>query len=79
MSRAIFIVLIFLSVLFTSPWLAAPFAAIYALRWFAPELLIIGAVVDIYFGVADAWPFYTIGAFVIVLAAELGKRHVMLK
>lgn len=79
MSRVILISLIFLSAIFTTPWLTLPFAAMYSLRWYAPELLMIGCVIDIYFGVSGTWPIYTVTAFVLVMAAELGKKHVMLK
>lgn len=61
--------------LFVTPLIAGPVAIYYALRWFAPELILLGSLFDVYFGAIDTWPTYTLGGFLIVLASEIGKRY----
>lgn len=65
----------FLASLFLAPWLLAPVAAVYALRFFAPELIVFGALIDSYFGHDGTLPIYVIGASLIVVVAEIVKPH----
>ena len=68
-----------LATIFVTPILAAPLAGYYAYRYFAIELVVLAFLLDTYFGQASLWPFYTLAAFLIVLAAESAKRFLMLK
>lgn len=77
--RLISIVGIFLVTIFTTPLLSLPLSVWYSFHFFAPELIVLGAVLDSYFNIAGAWPYYTIGTALIVLGAELSKRHFMFK
>lgn len=70
---------LFILAIFVTPLLSVPAALWYAARWYAPELIVFGLFIDIYFGAAAAWPFYTAAAGAIVLAAELSKRYLMIK
>lgn len=65
----------FLTSLFLAPWLVLPLAVLYALVFFAPELVVFGALIDAYFWHGDAIPVYVIGASLIVVVAELIKPH----
>jgi len=61
--------------IFLPSFILVPLAAIYALRWWAVELLFMGAAIDAYFGVVDSFPYYTSAAAFIVLTAEYAKKH----
>ncbi len=77
--RLIFFVGLFVMSIFITPFIYAPFVFFYAMRWFAPEIILAGFLLDAYFGAASPWPLYVIGAFMIVLMAELAKRYLMFK
>lgn len=77
--RLLSLIGLFLITTFTTPLLSLPLAIWYAVRYFAPELILVGAMLDSYFNVAATWPHYTVGAGVIVLVSELVKRHLIFK
>lgn len=60
--------------LFISPWFVLPLAALYSFFFFAPELIVFGALIDAYFRY-DTLPEYVIGASLIVIIAELTKPY----
>lgn len=62
------IVLLFLLVS-VSPLFVAPFVLLYAWYWFAPELIIFGALIDAYFGV-DTVASYTLTLTLLILIIE---------
>ncbi len=64
---------------FITPLLAVPAALLYAWRWYAPELLLLGLAIDAYFGPMSEWPYYAIGSFLIVAGTEIAKRYLMIK
>ena len=78
-ARIAFFIGIFLTSIFATPLLLIPAAILYSTQYFAPELLIVGLLIDTYFGAASGWPWYTIGAFLIVLGSEIAKRYLFLK
>lgn len=73
-----FISLIVLCV-FVTPLIFVPLACIYAMRYFAIELLPLAFLIDIYFGAANSLPLYTISAFLLIISFEIGKQFLMLK
>lgn len=77
MNRTLLAILMFLSALFLPVWLVVVLAGLYAWRFFALELIFIAALVDAYFGLAVSWPYYTIGAFTIIVMAEYAKRTLL--
>lgn len=77
--RPIFFIGLLIISVFVTPLLAGPAAILYATRWFAPELIILGFFIDTYFGAASDWPIYTITAFFIVITIQTAKNHLMLK
>ena len=66
--------ILFLSTLL-SPLMLLPLVMLHALAWFGWELLIIGALIDSYFGVVHTVPWYTLTAVVLVVLAEWLKPH----
>ena len=78
-TRIAFFIGIFLIGIFTTPLLLIPLAIIYAYNYFAIELLVMGFLIDTYFGAASTLPLYTIGAFLIILGSETAKRYLFLK
>ncbi len=78
-ARLLFLIGLLLMSVFITPFIYLPFVFTYAMRWFAPEIIVAGSLLDAYFGGASAWPIYTIGAFLVVAAAELGKRYLMFR
>lgn len=78
MIRVISFLALFLITLFTSPYLAGLLAFWYSLRYFAPELLILAAVVDASFGAVADMPYYTLGAFSILMVTMFIKRYIMI-
>ena len=74
-NRIFFGALMFLSSLFLTPWLVLPLATMYALVYFAPELIVFGALIEAYFGFGNTIPIYVIGTSLIVVLAEFIKPH----
>lgn len=62
-----------------TPIISLPMALLYAMRWYAPELILIGYVFDVYFGGVADMPYYTIGLALLVFIAEIAKRFLMVK
>lgn len=73
-----FVSIIILSV-FITPLISLPIAFWYALRWYAPETIILGLIIDSFFGAASGFPFYTMAAFLMIISAEFAKASLMLK
>ena len=73
-----FISLIILSV-FVTPLVFVPLAFLYAVRYFALEILPLAFLIDIYFGAANPLPLYTISAFLLIISLEVSKHYLMLK
>lgn len=73
-----FIGLTLLSV-FVTPIIFVPLAVLYAIRYFALEILPLAFLIDVYFGAANTVPLYTICAFLLIVSLELGKHYLMLK
>ncbi|OGG41962.1 hypothetical protein A2837_02010 [Candidatus Kaiserbacteria bacterium RIFCSPHIGHO2_01_FULL_46_22] len=63
---------------FTTPLLALPIAFWYSLRYFAPELIVIAALLDAYFGAVAALPYYTLTAFLMIIVTMFIKRYIMI-
>jgi len=78
-ARASLFISTLLVTVFVTRILALPLAAYYAYRYFAVELVVLAFLIDVYFGQASNWPFYTLSAFLIVFAAESAKRYLMLQ
>lgn len=58
------------------PWWALSFLALtYALWCTAYELILVGFLVDSFYGGAGSVPYYTLLAAALVLAAEVAKPH----
>lgn len=79
MNRLLIFAAIFLSSFFASLWLAAALSLWYGIRYFAPELIVLGALIDAYFVSSGHWPYYTIAATFLVLTTTLAKRNFMIK
>lgn len=77
--RSFFFIGVLLLSLFITPLIAVPVALAYARLWFAPELIAIGFLIDTYFNASGAWPWYTIGAFLLVMAIEIAKKYLFLR
>lgn len=73
MIRFVCALLTFLSAIFLAPVFLLPLAALYAFAFFAPELVVFGALIDLYFGYAGAIPLYVTGASILVVLAEFLK------
>ncbi len=73
-----FLAVIILSV-FITPLISLPIVFWYALRWYAPEIIILGFVIDSFFGGMSGLPYYTIAAFLMVIVAEFAKASLMLR
>ena len=56
--------------LLAGPWLLLPVAILHALAWFGIELIILGALFDVYFGAGHVVPYYTLAAAAVVGVAE---------
>lgn len=78
MIRIISLLFLFLIAVFTSPVLAAFLAFWYSLRYFAPELIVLAVFIDASFGTVATLPYYTIGAFILVLMTMFAKRYIMI-
>lgn len=78
-TRALSFVAVLLTSIFITPIIALPLACFYAMRWFAPELVVVGFVIDSYFGAASQWPVFTITTFLIVMIAEAAKKYLFIK
>lgn len=77
--RALELVLIIILGIFVTPILSVPVAFHYAMRNFAPELLLLGYIFDTYFGSMSHFPYYLVGAATLVFVAEIAKRFLMIK
>ncbi len=77
--RLIYFVLLLLMATFVSPLISIPLAFIYAMRWYAPELILMGYMFDVYFGSIFDLPYYTIGLALLVVISEIAKRFLLLK
>ena len=78
MTRISLALLMTLTAVFLPIWLVIPLAVAYAVRFWAIELVVFGALIDAYFGAVTAWPYYTLAAIAIVVTAELAKQHLTL-
>ncbi|OGG86034.1 hypothetical protein A2392_01025 [Candidatus Kaiserbacteria bacterium RIFOXYB1_FULL_46_14] len=78
MIRFIFLISLVVIVIFTSPFLALPLAVWYSLRYFAPELIFIAALLDAYFGAVSTIPYYTLSAFLVIIVTMFIKRYIMI-
>ena len=67
--------IIFVVSIFVPPLVILPLAILHALSWFALELIVFAALIDIYFGVVSDLPYYTLSAIVIVLVVEYLKPY----
>lgn len=77
--RIISFIAVLIGSVFLTPLLSLPLACLYAFYYFAPELILLGFFIDIYFGQASQWPIYIIGTTTIVLAAEASKQYLLFK
>lgn len=77
--RFIYFGLLLITGVFVTPLISLPMALLYALRWYAPELILIGYVFDVYFGGVADMPYYTISLALLVFIAEIAKRFLMVK
>lgn len=73
-----FVAIIILSV-FITPLISLPIVFWYTLRWYAPETIIVGLMIDSFFGGASILPYYTIAAFLMIISAEFAKASLVLK
>lgn len=73
--RVVASIIIILASVTVTPALLFPLVVLHALSWFALELIVIGAFIDAYFGATYGFPFYTLGAAVVVFLSELIKPH----
>ena len=62
-----------------TPIISLPMALLYAMRWYAPELILIGYVFDVYFGGVADMPYYTLALALLIFIAEISKRFLMVK
>lgn len=72
-----FLAIIILSV-FITPLISLPVVFWYALRWYAPEIIILGFVIDSFFGGMSGLPYYTTAAFLMLISAEFAKTSLMI-
>lgn len=72
-----FLVVIIFSI-FITPLISLPIVFWYTLRWYTPEVIILGFIIDIFFGSVNALPYYTIAAFLMVISAEFAKASLMI-
>ena len=77
--RFIYFGLLLITGVFVTPLISLPMALLYAMRWYAPELIMIGYVFDVYFGGVADMPYYTISLALLVFIAEIAKRFLMVK
>lgn len=77
--RFIYFGLLLITGVFVTPLISLPMALLYAIRWYAPELIVIGYVFDVYFGGVADMPYYTISLALLVFIAEIAKRFLMVK
>ncbi|MEX0913037.1 MAG: hypothetical protein WDZ56_00745 [Candidatus Paceibacterota bacterium] len=72
-----FISIVILSV-FITPLISLPIVLWYALRWYAPEIIVLGLIIDAFFGGTNGLPYYTTTAFLLVILAESAKGSLMI-
>lgn len=66
----IILLITIIAILFIAPaYISLALAGLYAVRWFAPELLLIGMSFDVYYA-APVWPYYTLALTAIIIVAE---------
>jgi len=78
MTRTILLIFLSFITIFASPFLALPIAFWYSLRFFAPELIVLSAFLDAYFGVVAELPYYTLSAFFMIIVTMFIKRYIMI-
>lgn len=72
-----FLILIFV-IVWLPWWVLLLYCCWYAGRFFAIELLLVAACLDVYFGVAGI-PYYTLSATGLVLSIELARPYLTQK
>lgn len=77
--RLLYLVLLLVVGIFVTPIISLPMALLYAMRWYAVELILIGYVFDVYFGSVADMPYYTIVLALLIFTAEVAKRFLMIK
>lgn len=77
--RFIYFGLLLITGIFVTPIISLPMALLYAMRWYAPELILIGYVFDVYFGGVADMPYYTLALALLIFIAEISKRFLMVK
>ena len=77
--RLLYLVLLLMVGVFVTPIISLPMALLYAMRWYAVELILIGYVFDVYFGSVADMPYYTIVLALLIFTAEVAKRFLMIK
>lgn len=77
--RLLYLVLLLVVGIFVTPIISLPMALLYAMRWYALELILIGYVFDVYFGSVADMPYYTIVLALLIFTAEIAKRFLMIK
>ncbi len=77
--RLLYFALLLVTGIFVTPIISLPLALLYAMRWYALELILIGYVFDVYFGSIADMPYYTIVLAILVFLAEISKRFLMIK
>lgn len=77
--RIIYFGLLLITGIFVTPIISLPMALLYAMRWYAPELILIGYVFDVYFGGVADMPYYTLALALLIFIAEISKRFLMVK
>lgn len=77
--RLLYLALLLVVGIFVTPIISLPLALLYAMRWYALELILIGYVFDVYFGGVADMPYYTIVLALLVFVAEIAKRFLMIK
>lgn len=77
--RLLCLALLLITGLFVTPLISLPLAVLYAMRWYAPELILIGYVFDVYFGDIADLPYYTLVLTFLIFGTEIAKRFLMIK
>lgn len=77
--RLVALVFIIILSVFITPLISLPVVFWYALRWYAPEIIAVGLIIDTYFGGMNSFPYYATVAFLLVVLAESAKSSLMLK
>lgn len=70
---------LFILAIFVTPVLVLPLTFFYAMRWYAIEILLLGYLFDVYFGIVSSFPYYTVSSFVVLIFAEISKKYLLVK